>query len=96
MSAVYDINYKSQLMHMPVRISVSGSLITAICFGGTLPPNLPMPSLIAQSMAALMALTVSMSVLGMMMEQLYLGSPPLPADRTSIVNLIADTRIYTQ
>ena len=32
MSAVYDIHYKSQLMHMPVRISVSGSLITAICF----------------------------------------------------------------
>ena len=45
-------------------------------FAGVLPPHLLTPFCLASSMAALILPMVSASLLGMMNEQLYLGSEP--------------------
>jgi hypothetical protein len=44
---------------------------------GFLPPNFAMPSSIAASTAALMALMVSLSDLGINTDTLYFSAPPL-------------------
>lgn len=55
-------------------------------FGGIFPPHLVTPLCFASSIAALIFPMVSVSLLGMMKEQLYLGSEPFTLCRLKDVD----------